>query len=380
MNIVSGEGVIVEYEHTGNLDRDIAQLSQAPGLEWMADLKDDPNVDWQAVKPLYREWSEKQEGLSGPAAAVIAIAVVIATQQYQLGAALLEGTVLAASTTATAAANAGMSALISQATISAINNKGNPGDTFDDLASSDVVRSVAAAMLTAGLLNEAGALQVSNPGNIAAPEFVQHVQTELMGAAIKTGVGATIGGEDFSDSLRASLQSAGASVFGASFSKNIGQMAKSGDINKVQQLLAHALVGCVTGTIGGADCGGAATGAALGEGVADLAHNALGVDKATAAKMGRYAALASVLATADEALDVTYTNIAASNAISNNFLLPEERQQVGDSLEACANNANCREKVEEEWQDISKERADAFLQADKVCKGGGDCKAPLKTG
>jgi len=54
-NITSADGVTVEYRATGNLDHDIAQLAQAPGLGWMAELQNDPNIDWVAVREVYRK-------------------------------------------------------------------------------------------------------------------------------------------------------------------------------------------------------------------------------------------------------------------------------------------------------------------------------------
>lgn len=58
-------------------------------------------------------------------------------------------------------------------------------------------------------------------------------------------------------------------------------------------------MGCVTAAIGGANCGGSATGAVPGELISDLAHNGVGLDKEKSATLGRYAALASSLVMAD---------------------------------------------------------------------------------
>jgi len=152
------------------------------------------------------------------------------------------------------------------------------------------------------------------------------------------------------------------------FNQTIGKLIKEGEINKAQQLIAHSLVGCVSASIGGGDCGGAAIGSALGEAVADLAHNGLGLSQDRAATIGRYAALASALATADEAIDVTYTNLAASNAISNNFLLPDEKQKLVDELKACNDNAQCKESVTKPYQSISSVRDLEFKRAYDACE------------
>jgi len=364
LNITAANGVTVEYRATGDLDQDIAQLSQAPGLAWMADLKNDPNVDWVAVREVHKEWLEESEGLSGPASAVIAIAIAYATSG--LGAQLAG---LAANSTAGLASSAAFSSLASQAVISSINNQGDLGAIFKDLTSLDFIRTLAVASLTAGLTAEfGGGLLENRPFNIGSPEFTQHLKNELITAGIKTGVSTTLGGEDFNDSLLSNLQFAGSAVFGAQFSKGIGTLIKSGEINKAQQLIAHALVGCASAAIGGADCGGAAIGSALGEAVADLAHNGLGVSQEQAATIGRYAALASALATADEALDVTYTNLAASNAIANNFLLPDEKLELVERLENCGNYPACRAWVSRDYKAISEVRDEQFEQAFDTCQ------------
>ena len=368
LRIVAANGVTIDYKATGNLDSDIEQLSQAPGLAWMADLKDDPNVNWNAVREIHNDWSETHEGLSGPAAAVIAIAVAIATQGW--GATLVgaaEGTAIAA------ASNAGMSSLISQASIALISNKGDLGATFDDLATSEMVRSIAAAMLSAGLSVELGGGQLwYRPENLQSAELMAHLQQELISAGVKTGVDTVVSGEDFGEAFKSNLRFAGAAVFGASFSESIGELYHSGEIGRAQQLIGHAITGCLTATIGGGNCGGGATGAALGEGIADLAHNGLGLSKERAGVIGRYATLASAIATADEAIDVTYTNLAGSNAISNNFLLPDEKQALADKLKKCGDNPYCKVWVEREYKGISKLRDKEFIEAANACEQNPD--------
>ncbi len=151
LNITTGNGVVVEYEDTGNLDDSIDQLAMAPGLAWMAELRDRPGIDWQAVQAVHEQWHHEAEGLSGPAAALITTAVAIATQG--MGASLAG---LSAGTGTAAAANAGFSALVSQASVSLVNNQGDVGAALSDLASSEAARSMAVHALTAGLLEGSG--------------------------------------------------------------------------------------------------------------------------------------------------------------------------------------------------------------------------------
>ncbi|WP_419787272.1 hypothetical protein [Pseudodesulfovibrio sp.] len=40
---------MAQYKETGNVQEGIAQLAQASGLEWVAEIADRDDVDWQAV-------------------------------------------------------------------------------------------------------------------------------------------------------------------------------------------------------------------------------------------------------------------------------------------------------------------------------------------
>ena len=117
-----------------------------------------------------------------------------------------------------------MASLLSQATIAAISNKGNLGDAFQDLATSDAVRSVAAAALTAGLLEGAGVADLSNNSlDFSAPaDVLPHLKDQLIAAGVRSGVDTTITGADLSDSLKNNLRFAGAAILGAQVSQKIG--------------------------------------------------------------------------------------------------------------------------------------------------------------
>ncbi len=261
LNIIAANGVEVEYQHTGNLDADIAQLSQAPELAWMAALKDGPNVNFKAVEATYREWHEEHEGLSGPAAAVIAIAVAVATQGMGAG---LVG--LSTTSTAGLATSAGFSALVSQATISLINNKGNLGDVFQELASADTVRNVAAAALTAGFLDQANVSNLDLSSDFfAADAVLTNIQDQLIASGIRSGVDSVVTGADFSDTLKNNLRFAGAAVLGTQLSQEIGNAFRENNIDRTAQLIAHAATGCAAGLVGTGNCQAGAAGQLAGE-------------------------------------------------------------------------------------------------------------------
>jgi len=50
--IVTGDGVIVDYKDTGNFGESIDQLSQAPGLAWMGELRARNDVQWACLIPI----------------------------------------------------------------------------------------------------------------------------------------------------------------------------------------------------------------------------------------------------------------------------------------------------------------------------------------
>ncbi|HHS0763417.1 TPA: DUF637 domain-containing protein, partial [Neisseria meningitidis] len=78
----------------------------------------------------------KQEGLTGAGAAIIALAVAAVTGG--VGAGLIGA---AQGTASAAVADAAFTALVSQASISLINNKGNIGNTLKELGRSRTVKN-----------------------------------------------------------------------------------------------------------------------------------------------------------------------------------------------------------------------------------------------
>jgi filamentous hemagglutinin len=112
------------------------------------------DVTWQAVQEAHQSWNYSSQGLSGPAAAVIAIAVAIATQGA--GAALLGAAGGLGGAVGGAMANAAFTALVSQASISMINNRGNIGKVLQELGSVETAKNLAITMAAAGAFYQVG--------------------------------------------------------------------------------------------------------------------------------------------------------------------------------------------------------------------------------
>ena len=157
----AGKGVYVEYKEGGSVDEAIRTLSRKPELAWMADLQIRNDVEWNAVKVKFDQWNYKAEGLTQGAAALIALAVTIATQGAASGlAGAITGATAAgaqatlAQVVLTKALSAGMTSLASKAAVSLVNNKGDIGKVLKELGSSASIKSLITTMLTAQTKSE----------------------------------------------------------------------------------------------------------------------------------------------------------------------------------------------------------------------------------
>jgi filamentous hemagglutinin len=137
-------GILVQVPD-GDFKSQIQSLSSQPGMGYLNDLTARKDVNWQAVKLAHDQWSYSQEGLTPAGAALIGLAVAMATGGA--GASLL-GTTGAVST---AAANAAFTSLAAQASITLINNKGDVGKTLKELGNSHTVKNMIIAAGVAGV-------------------------------------------------------------------------------------------------------------------------------------------------------------------------------------------------------------------------------------
>ena len=247
----------------GEFKSQLEKLSSQPGQEWLLQLADRPDVDWQQVALAHEKWEYQHSGLTAEAALVIVIVVAVLTQGA--GASLAGAT----STTGVAVANAGFSFLASQATLSLINNKGDLGKTLSDLGSSETVKGLVATLLTAGLTaGVTQALQLPNPATNTA--FLDRFTTYATQAAVRAGVQSAVYGTPLDESAKAALTAALAQALTA----EIGDWGVENDIENgaLSKALAHASVQCAAALIGGGDCGAAAIGGFAAELLSPLAE------------------------------------------------------------------------------------------------------------
>ncbi|KRA98298.1 hypothetical protein ASD83_14830 [Devosia sp. Root685] len=82
------------------------------------------------------------------------------------------------------------------------------------------------------------------PGAAFGQNFVNAAQTNLIKAAIKIGVSTIIEGQALDQSLISALRLAAADTVGQVVANEIGVAAKTNQIDKAAQLIAHAALGC----------------------------------------------------------------------------------------------------------------------------------------
>ena len=239
------------------------ELSKQPGYEYLATLDKDNDINWVQVDLIQKNWDYTQEGLTPAAAALIAIAVTIATSGVG-GAAGMGATLTGTTGAMGAASTAAFSSLAAQASVTLINNKGDIGKTLEQLASSATVRSMATAALTAGVasrFNLASSPDYSFPQNLA----------NGIGRGVTQAVAdATLNGVSFEDALKNSLRSSLVDVFAAEVYSGF---VKDFDSDYFADNLAHKLVaagvGCVSASAKKQSCDAGALGAAVGEMLGD---------------------------------------------------------------------------------------------------------------
>ncbi|WP_444935422.1 DUF637 domain-containing protein [Microbulbifer sp. JMSA004] len=307
-------GVSVEYE--GNpelsLDEQIAELSKFEGMEWMADVRaSSPEVDWTAIELQYETWKESNTSITPAFAAVIAIAVACVAGPA-IGSFVGEFGGVAVS----AAIKAGMTSFVSQATLAAANGlvNGDVGGAMEDLASSDTLKSLAVAMVTAGAIaqidaaifdidtesvNEAAtaAKDLAEAGNATQAQIqaavdaaikeastlsleAQLVQT-VTHASVNAGIETVITGQNFEESFMLSLGQSAVNSIGKHMANEIKANwdgPNATDLDTTIKYIAHAGAGCIIGAAKSSlssnssqeGCQSGALGGVVGELVSDV--------------------------------------------------------------------------------------------------------------
>ncbi|MCS4299156.1 MULTISPECIES: DUF637 domain-containing protein [Acinetobacter] len=257
---------------------EILRLANQPGNEYLKDLVNRNDVDWNKAILTQKDWDYKSQGLTGAGAAIVVIIVTVLTSGAASGAASaisgLSGS-LGASAGASAAIGAGAGAAVStlatQASISLINNGGDIGKTLKDLGSKESVKGLVASVVTAGLLKQVGTTLGLKPESTLFPDRLMNNFTNAVGSTL---VQTAINGGDLQDNLEKALLAGLAGALQGEFASQIGgsglDKVDPSTFEYVLHKIAHAAAGCAAAAATKASCEAGAIGAGVGEIVAGL--------------------------------------------------------------------------------------------------------------
>ncbi|WP_375673986.1 DUF637 domain-containing protein [Bartonella sp. AA18HLJMS] len=395
----AGDGFVVEYQATGDLDKSLEQLSRSPGLAWIKQLRDDPElskqVDWQAVKAEFKDWDYKAQGLTEAGAALVALAVTAVTGGAASGAAsAITGALgLGSSTAMNAAIQAGVQALINKSAVALVNNRGNIAGALHELGSSKNILSIVSSMLTAGLtsqLTEMAGVGQSLPKTAPLVDRItREAEKNLIKAAIGTGVQTALEGGSLDKNFFNNLRIALSDTVGKSLAEEIGTAKAEGKIDTVTQIVAHAGLGCLKGAVASGACTAGAVGGAVGEATAMLQFQlwVQGIVKEEMGDLNGRTPTPEEEARINAKIDAQFADFrdhtidvaraaggvaaalaggnvdagadAAGNAAENNFLGSAQRAQMKKELEECPDD-QCRRDINEKWFEIDEQQDRTF--------------------
>jgi len=337
--INAGQGITVEYKGGGGIDGAIDALSKQDGLAWMAEIKGRNDVTWNAVQEAHRSWDYSSQNLNPAAGAVIAIAVSIATANP---AAAIAGNITSNATMA-AALKAGMMSLASSASVSLVANKGDLGATLKDLGSSATLRSLASAMVTAGLLE--GVLPADLKGDFSKLELTEKVQKLAIQASVGTLVQGTVGGQDLGDAAKSQLTTAETELVGSYVFEKIGDLGL--DDGHPLKAMAHGVAGGLINEL----AGGEFTSGAIAAASAEMFSTALeGIeDPNMRVQMSGLIAATAVALSGGDAFDVQLANRTAQMVATYNHEI----------------HPDFKKKMDEVFKEKKAEDPDAFAALDQ---------------
>ncbi|WP_445407543.1 two-partner secretion domain-containing protein [Acinetobacter seifertii] len=331
---------------------EILKLANQPGNAYLKELVNRNDVDWQQVLLTQKDWDYKSQGLTGAGAAIIVIIVTIVTMGSgtaaaagAAGGAAASGTTVglgasmigsAGITTATvggvttitgvstlgAMANAAITSLATQASVSLINNGGDIGKTLKELGSKDSAKNLAASVVTAGLMSQVSSALNINLNDMPrleklANNFVQGVGSNIISSSIQ--------GENLSDNLDSIILSGLTSALHADIAQGIGEnfsplLKDNPDIfDKVLHKIIHIAAGCAIGSIQ-KQCEAGAIGAGVGEILAETMVNDSLNNQTTINELEikNYGKLLSGIISAYAGYDVNIAANSAETVIENN--------------------------------------------------------------
>lgn len=296
------------------LKDEILKLANQPGNQYLKDFVNRNDVDWQKVILTQKDWDYKSQGLTAAGAAILAIVIAAVSGGAGIGALLgTSGTIT----------NAALLSLTTQASISLVNNGGDITQTLKDLGSKESVKSLAATVVTAGLMSQLGTTLNLKPDSALLTDRLINNFTSSVGSTL---VQTAINGGNLEDNLKVALLSGLAGALQGEMANNIKGLE---DVNYIAHKLAHALAGCIAGAIQ-KQCEAGAIGGAVGEIVASLSppSNGLLYTEEEKQKILLVGQLTSGVIAAYAGYDVSAASNSANIALTNNAFNEKKVKQL----------------------------------------------------
>ncbi|WP_256585020.1 MULTISPECIES: DUF637 domain-containing protein [unclassified Pseudomonas] len=280
INAVNGLHIDLKQVNQQTVSQAIdAMVAADPQMVWLKDAEQRGDVDWQLIQEVHDSYEYSNSGLGQGAMLAIIIIVTVLTAGSGTAAALASSASAAAQTAAlaagmsaataatigaaaAAAATASFSAVLSQAAISGINNKGNLGATLKDVTSSESLKGYVVSGLVAGfaagVLDKAFGVTAEGAGKathgFALGEldgFTKYAGYTLAENGFAASANAALNGGSLKDALAEAAIGSVADALSASLYNKLGtQLEFSGLPAKVA---AHALVGGLIAELAGGD-------------------------------------------------------------------------------------------------------------------------------
>lgn len=346
INAAGGLSVQVPISETdankAELRDEILKLANQPGNAYLKELVNRKDVDWQQVLLTQKDWDYKSQGLTAAGAAIIVIIVTIVTMGSgtaaaagAAGGAAASGTTVglgasmigsAGITTATvggvttitgvstlgAMANAAITSLATQASVSLINNGGDIGKTLKELGSKDSAKNLAASVVTAGLMSQVSSALNINLNDMPRLEKIANNFVQGVGSNI---ISSTLQGDSLSHSLKTALLAGISSSIQGELATKIKGLE---DVDYVLHKIAHAAAGCLAGALQ-KSCESGAIGAAIGEIVAgQLNDGSRNLTLAEKEQIINESKLVASIVAAYTGYDVNVAASTADSAVRNN--------------------------------------------------------------
>ena len=253
------------------LKENILELGKIPEYSYLNELAQNNQINWSEIILAQEQWNYTQQGLTGEGAAIVALAVAVATAGTGSGiSAAVAGS--AGSATVGAMAGSAFTALVSQASISLINNQGNVKAALKELGSKENVRGLAFAMATTGVsakLDKTLAKYHIKTGQHSAfsDKVIKGIGEGVSRGVLENVVYGTNLEDALVKNLKGQLTNAATAAAFSDFVKHMD--ADAGDQNLVIKNISHklaaALTGCISAAANSQSCESGAVGAAVGE-------------------------------------------------------------------------------------------------------------------